>query len=70
LLCPPPLDEFVCRNFDGDLEEDARWVSGALLVTETEAVTTAFRQLSDTEAAILYSVSDPMMRYRLNVTAA
>lgn len=72
LLHPPtpPLDEFGCRNFDGDLEDEAKWLAGALLVTEAAAVTIAFRQLSDAEAALLYSVSEPMMRYRLNVTGA
>lgn len=45
LLHPPApaLDGHGCRNWDGDREKEANWLSGALLVSEEAAVMLARR---------------------------
>lgn len=73
LLLHPPmpaLNDYGCRKFNADFEDEADWLCDALLVTEQAALSIAFRSVSDLEASIEYGVSEQRMRYRLNVTAA
>ena len=66
----PALNEWGCRVWDKDIEDEADWLSGAILVTE-EAALFALRQSWDhTTAARAYGVSVTMMRYRTNVSGA
>lgn len=72
LLHPPTpaLDERGCREWDQDIEDEAAWLGGVLLVTEQAALSIVRRGLSMNAAAAFYGVSELMVRYRLNVTAA
>lgn len=72
LLHPPtpPLNEHGCRNWDQEIENEANWLAGALLVPEEAALFIARNGWSVTTAAKEYGVSKAMIRFRLNVTGA
>jgi Zn-dependent peptidase ImmA (M78 family) len=72
LLHPPTpaLDDRGCRDWDPELENEATWLGGALLVSEEAALLVVRQGLSLQAAAQRYRVSEPMMRFRLNVTGA
>jgi Zn-dependent peptidase ImmA (M78 family) len=73
LLGHPPsaaIDERGCRYWNEDLEDEADWLSGALLVSEEAALAVALSKQSVPEAARVYGVSKAMMQWRLNVTGA
>lgn len=66
----PPLSDEGCRNFDPQLEAEASWLGPALLISEEAALWIARRQLSIEKASSIFSVSQPVVRMRLNVTGA
>jgi Zn-dependent peptidase ImmA (M78 family) len=73
LLLHPPMaavDERGCRYWDGDVEDEANWLSGALLVPEEAALSVARRGWSLAVAAAHYGVTQKMMEFRINVTGA
>jgi Zn-dependent peptidase ImmA (M78 family) len=66
----PALDTNGCRNWDEDMENEADWLAGVLLIPEEAALSIARRNLPLDEAASLYGVSQQMLRWRLGVTGA
>lgn len=72
LLHPPAraLNDLGLRDWDGALEEEANWLAGALLIPVEAALLIARRSWTDEQAAETYKVSHPMVRFRMNVTAA
>ncbi len=73
LLGHPPstaLDERGCRYWNPEMEEEAKWLSGALLVSEEAALGVVLQGKSLADAAADYGVSQALMRWRLNVTGA
>lgn len=72
LLHPPQpaLDAHGCRNWNNDMEDEAEWLSGALLISEEAALNIAKRNMSIKDAADLYNASEKMVRWRLSITAA
>ncbi len=64
------LDEDGNRMFNDVMEEEANWLGPALLVSEEAALRVARSRMVLAEAAEIYGVSVPVMRMRLNVTAA
>lgn len=64
------VDDRGCRLWDREMEEEATWLSGALLVSEEAALLVARCRLSTGDAAVRYGVSQSMMIFRLNVTGA
>lgn len=66
----PPFEASSLTNEEAEREEEASWLSGALLVTEYSALHVAREGLSNVEAAELYAVSEAMIAFRMNVTAA
>lgn len=66
----PALDHSGCRDWNGELEEEAEWLAGALLISEDAALSIVRRGLRPEEAAALYGVSTRMLQFRLNVTGA
>lgn len=59
-----------CRHWDRTIEEEADWLAGTILVPEAAALHIASMAIPVDQAAEVYNVSGPMMRYRLNVTGA
>ena len=73
LLLHPPgpvLDKFGCRNWDSVIEEEAKWLGGALLISEEAALLIARNGWTNEEAAVKYQVTVPMIRFRLHVLGA
>jgi Zn-dependent peptidase ImmA (M78 family) len=64
------LDDLGLRNWDRDLEDEANWLAGALLIPSAAALAIARAGLGVDEAARRYGVSQQMARWRLNVTGA
>jgi Zn-dependent peptidase ImmA (M78 family) len=73
LLLHPPrpaLNVNGCRNWNDDVEDEAQWLAGALLISEEAALNIARRKLPLDQAATLYGVSQQMVRWRLGMTGA
>ena len=65
-----PVDGRGCRVWDREAEDEANWLSGALIVPEEAALHIVRRGWSTREAAARYGVTPKMIQYRLSVTAA
>ena len=72
LLHPPTaaLDDSGCRNWNQDLEDEATWLAGVLLVTEAATIALVRSGWSLEQAARQYGVSQQMIRFRVNATGA
>ena len=73
LLQHPPgtaLDGSGCRDWDQELEEEANWLAGALLVSDEASFAIIRDGMSIEDAARRYGVSPKMMQFRLNVSGA
>lgn len=72
LLHPPTpaLDDSGCRHWNQGIEDEANWLSGALLVPEAAAIGIARGRWTLADAASHYGVSQAMIRWRLNSTGA
>ena len=66
----PALDKHGCRTWRAEVEDEAEWLAGVLLITEEAAVAVARRNIPSAVAAGRYGVSEQMMRYRLNLPGA
>jgi Zn-dependent peptidase ImmA (M78 family) len=66
----PAMDDRGCRLWDQDIEDEAQFLAGALLVPEDAALSIARGRFSKPEAASHFGVSEKMIQYRLNVTGA
>ena len=66
----PALDNKGCREWNQDIEDEAQWLAGALLVTEDAAQAIARAGMPLVAAARRFQVSEPMIQFRLNVTGA
>jgi Zn-dependent peptidase ImmA (M78 family) len=72
LLHPPTpaLDDKGCRQWNQDIEDEASWLGGILLVTEAAAIAVAKGQWTREEAMERFGVSRQMLQFRLNATGA
>jgi hypothetical protein len=59
-----------CRLLDPEIEEEATWLSGELLIPSGGALWAARQQLSDAEVADLFEVSPSMAAMRMNASGA
>ena len=66
----PALDRLGCRDWDPELELEADWLGGALLLPDEITFAIAHRGWPDEWAADHFGVSLPMLRFRINVTGA
>lgn len=66
----PAFGEHGCRTWHGEVEDEAQWLAGVLLITDEAAVAVARRNIPINLAASRYGVSEQMMQYRLNMTGA
>lgn len=66
----PAVDDRGCRNWNQEIEDEATWLAGVLLVPREAALAVARHEpgLTEDEAAAEFGVSTDMMRWRLNVT--
>lgn len=66
----PALDDKGNRDWDQDIEDEAAYLAGALLVTEAATIAIAQGRMSKLEGAVKLGVSPQMIQYRLNCTGA
>ena len=66
----PAVDHRGCRLWDQDVEDEANWLAGVLLVPEDAALAIARGWMSEEAAALHFGVSEQMLNYRLNITGA
>jgi Zn-dependent peptidase ImmA (M78 family) len=66
----PALDNKGCRHWSQDIEDEANWLGGALLVPEAAALLIAGGRWTIPGAAQHFGVSQAMIRFRLNSTGA
>lgn len=69
---PPtePFNDFGCRNFQEDLEDEANWLGPALLISEEAALSIATLRMDRSTAAKQYGCTESVVKMRLNVTGA
>lgn len=72
LLHPPTpaLDNKGCRHWNQDIEDEAAWLGGALLIPEKAALAIAQGRWSIGTGARHFGVSTRMVQYRVNATGA
>ena len=72
LLHPPApaIDDKGCRIWNRDVEDEAEWLSGTLLVPEKAALRVVRWGLTIKEAAKIYGVTNKLMTFRINLTGA
>lgn len=72
LLHPPTpaLDDKGCREWNQDVEDEATWLAGILLVTEVVTLEIARGRLTREVARERYGVSKAMLQFRINATGA
>lgn len=66
----PALDDRGCRLWNQNIEDEAQWLAGALLLTEDAALWIARGGAGVAEASAQFGISEQMVTYRLNVTGA
>lgn len=66
----PALDNTGCRHWNQDIEDEASWLGGALLVPEAATMAIANGRWTPSAAAQHFGVSPAMIRFRLNSTGA
>ena len=66
----PALDDRGCRHWNQNIEDEAQFLGGALLITEDAALWIVRNGLSLAHAASRFGVSEQMVTYRLNMTGA
>jgi Zn-dependent peptidase ImmA (M78 family) len=64
------LDDIGCRTWNQDVEDEAAWLSGVLLVSEPATIAIAQGRWTPSQAALRFAVSGRMIQYRLNATGA
>ena len=66
----PILDDRGCRYWSKEIEDEANWLCGVLLVPDEAAIAVVKRGIDLARAASYYGVSVPMMTFRINVSGA
>ena len=66
----PAIDGRGSRFWDREVEDEADWLSGAMLVPEEGALMVVSHGWSLAEGAEHYGVTEQMVRFRVNVTGA
>lgn len=61
-------DIMILKSYDKDLEEEADWLAGCLLLPRDALVRIKQERLKDDEAAVRYGVSVRMLSYRNSMT--
>jgi Zn-dependent peptidase ImmA (M78 family) len=64
----PAIDERGCRNWKSDIEKEAEFLGGALIITGKGARWIAKSGLSEADAAQKFGCSKEMVRWRINAS--
>lgn len=66
----PAMDDRGCRDWNQDIEDEATWLAGALLVSEPDTIAIARGRWTKVGAADHFGVCPAMIQMRLNATGA
>lgn len=66
----PALDSRGCRDWNQDIEDEAEWLSGVLLIPEDATLSIVRLGWTKQDAAAHFNVSSQMVQWRLNATGA
>lgn len=64
------LDDVGCRIWDQDVEDEATWLAGVLLIPDDAALAVARGHINDSTALDHFGVSEQMLTWRLNMSGA
>ena len=64
------MDDTACRIWNQDVEDEATWLAGCLLISEGAALAIARGRWTIDEAASRFGASEKMVTYRVNATGA
>jgi len=64
------LNDCGCRLWNPEIEEEADWLAGVLLITDAIALNLVRGKIETAEAAVEYGVSRRMIEWRINVSGA
>lgn len=59
-----------CRNVDRDVEDEATWLGGVLLISDEAALHIVREEMDAGTACSRYQVSAPLLRMRINASGA
>ena len=60
--------ELALRGYNADIEREADWLAGTLLLPRDALVHIRKRRIPDEQACMIYKVSNQMLTYRLRMT--
>ena len=66
----PAIDDRGCRNWNGDIEAEASFLGGAILLPKVSCYWIVKRGIALDEAARRFCISTEMVQWRLNMTGA
>jgi Zn-dependent peptidase ImmA (M78 family) len=66
----PVLDEYGCRYFNEEQEDEANWLGPALLISQEAAIYIVKTGMELDEASKIYGASKKVITMRINVTGA
>ena len=66
----PALDDIGNRIWNQDIEDEAAWLAGCLLMTPEAALATARNRWTVAEASERFAISPQMVNFRINKTGA
>lgn len=69
---PPsiPFNDYGCRNFNKEIEDEANWLGPALLISDEAAIHIVKQRINETMAAQYYGCTTSVIRFRINMTGA
>jgi Zn-dependent peptidase ImmA (M78 family) len=66
----PAFNDMGCRDVDKEVEEEASWLAGVLLVPEEATLYIVRQRMTLDQAAIKYGVSKQLVEWRIRMTGA
>jgi Zn-dependent peptidase ImmA (M78 family) len=66
----PALDDIGCRRWDQNVEDEAQFLAGVLLLPGDACIAMVFQKATIDEVAAHFSISSHMAHYRLNISGA
>lgn len=66
----PAFNEIGCRGVDKDVEDEASWLAGVLLVSEEATLYIVRQGITLDQAAVEYGVSRQLVEWRIRMTGA
>ncbi len=65
-----PIDTSGCRNMDRDIEDEATWLGGVILISDEAAIHIVRTAMDTITACRTYDVSAPLLQMRINASGA